>query len=194
MLWSLNKRLSKIRNENSRYELETLLNKQVPHVLTRLATNCASMLSVIVNAPVHVSVKCLNGDVIWTQSRSRSESLSIRVEALDFFIVTENTAFQQIIEGKVKYYLCNGLDKEAGYKNINKNYKKFYNNTLVIPFHSRVEPKNIMLFVCADSMTGEFDDKECVEIIETIGLQMQRIIQLQQELSSTRKAPVSQQT
>ena len=186
LLWSFNKRLMRTRKDETRAELETEINKHVPQALESLATDCAAMLELVIGHPVHVSVKCLiHETIVWTRARSRSPDLSVRQCAPDFFLATQNSAFELILKGEVKYYLRNNLASDPAYKNSNYSFKGRYNNTLVLPMNSRHDSKRIILFLCADSMQGEFDSKECIDIMETIGFQIRRIIELQTEMAPT---------
>jgi hypothetical protein len=51
--------------------------------------------------------------------------------------IKSNTAFQHVIQNKEDHYLNNDLQNDEHYRNENRNWRNFYNSTLVVPIRYR---------------------------------------------------------
>jgi len=85
----------------------------------------------------------------------------------------ENTAFKNIMDIHCpdSHYLCNDLNKEKGYSNINKKWRKYYNACLVVPIRLIIgkHSSNVIGFICVDNFEGKFDDRIAVDILASFG-------------------------
>lgn len=84
---------------------------------------------------------------------------------------TMNTAFKDILtNSKRSYYMSNNLfllSRFRLYENQNKNWRKFYNATLVVPITLEEDAEligrnNVVGFLCVDNKKGRFDSNVCV--------------------------------
>lgn len=90
----------------------------------------------------------------------------------------ENTAFKMILSNEMSdsYYVCDDLRKEQTYINLNKNWNKFYNATLVAPIRIHLSDSNfdedidsnVIGFICVDNKKGGFDSQSSIESMASI--------------------------
>ena len=88
----------------------------------------------------------------------------------------ENMAFNRLLNKKYadKYYICNDLQNERPYTNINPNWKKYYNACLVVPIslpYKDIDGKKkriIIGFLCVDNLKGGFDELVAHDLLAAI--------------------------
>lgn len=159
------------------YEIRNI-NKRKIDVLETICNCGAVILSVLIGSKVHVCVKSLTRSKCVVQGRSYSiPGSKSRLRAPQIFKATSNSAFKAIIDGD-SYYLNNSLSDDASYENVNEEWRELYDSTLVVPIYRRENNSEIELFVCADSIGGLFDNRDCINALKSIGLQAYRILEL----------------
>jgi len=94
------------------------------------------------------------------------------------FLWYENTAFKNILSNDIAdtYFVCDDLSAEQSYVNLNSNWKKSYNATLVAPFRIDVSDSfyeegacsNITGFLCIDNHKGNFNNEPSIETVASI--------------------------
>lgn len=141
--------------------------KEIFDVLTD--DQCSVCIKIIVPGeyPELTTVKTHYRDSISFRERKLIDS------SMQSFPYYENTAFKQIIQDPYKNpcFICNDLKKESGYLNMNKNWYKYYNASMVVPISltlSKEEERMILGFICIDNMKGGFEEKIGRNIISAI--------------------------
>jgi len=166
-----------ISGQFTEYEIRNT-NKRKIEVLETICNSGAVILSVLTSTKVHVCIKSLAGTRCIVQGRSNPiPGNKSRLRAPHIFKATVNSAFKAIINGN-SYYLNNSLSNDESYENVNKEWREMYDSTLVVPIFRRENNNEIDLFICADSMGGSFDSRDCVNALKGIGLQARRVLEL----------------
>ena len=102
--------------------------------------------------------------------RARSE-IDTEMETYPYY---ENTAFKKIINREYpdRYWFCNDLKNEKTYNNMNPNWEKAYNATLVVPISFPVSSKEggqiIVGFICVDNFKGGFNEEITYNLLASI--------------------------
>jgi len=89
----------------------------------------------------------------------------------------ENTAFKEILsEDGDSFYVSDNLSKETTYINLNKDWNKYYNATLVCPIRMEIiedeedeySDYSVLGFICIDNMKGNLNNKICINLLASI--------------------------
>jgi hypothetical protein len=89
----------------------------------------------------------------------------------------ENSAFKEILsEDGDSFYVSDDLSSETTYINLNKDWKKYYNATLVCPIRMEIieneedeyNDYSILGFICIDNMKGNLNNKTCISLLASI--------------------------
>jgi hypothetical protein len=135
-----------------------------------LCSRLAEIFELQTYGPCHATIKTFNPEDQSVTTRTR-DALSHNIdrtlvdEHLQSYDYRDNTAFQVIIDDPTKDFYVNnylGVSSVLGkYKNANKNWKKHYRATVVMPICSKKSPAHITVssvvgFVCVDNMCGNF--------------------------------------
>jgi len=89
---------------------------------------------------------------------------------LDSFDYKENTAFRKIIEDEDCSWYSGNFLRLRKYQNINKEWKKYYNSTMVVPVSlirraSGINDQTVNGFLCVDSKAHKFADNELSKLL-----------------------------
>lgn len=160
--------------KNSRKEV----TKETGEFLKNFTAHICKVFNEYTGKECHVTIKTLsNAGEISSWAR---ETLLLKIterssvdEELEKFIYNDNTAFEEIIDNKKKFFYTNNWLKTASilgsYKNANNDWKKYYNATLVVPITSHTSPGMIKEktwgFICVDNKGGGFDEDISVWIL-----------------------------
>lgn len=97
----------------------------------------------------------------------------------------KNTAFETLIDpdNSGRYYLSNDLSKEGNnYRNVNPDWKRFYNACLVAPLRivedEAAKKYNMLGFICVDNFKGCFDEGLSVNIMASFADPFYNLFQL----------------
>jgi hypothetical protein len=91
--------------------------------------------------------------------------------------VTDNTSFDDISRGEIKYYACDDLKAAAAageYRNARPDWNKDYNATLVLPLRSMrsgeraPDAGRILGFLCLDNHNGGFENENAMLLARAI--------------------------
>lgn len=151
-----------------------------------VANNIKDLFDKLTGSNCSVAIKMINGfvddndPIISTLIRdTRSYRLRRANDSLDNtgFLWHENTAFRNIMKcnNPAKYYASDELSNEKGYVNINSNWNKFYNATLVYPirlgfrqdYQAQLD-KSIIGFICVDNVDGNLNNNACIDALAAI--------------------------
>jgi len=109
------------------------------------------------------------------------------------FLWYENTAFKLILSNDTadSYYVSDNLSKEQSYTNLNNNWRRFYNATLVAPLRINLNDSkfgedqflNVIGFVCIDNKKGNFDTRASIEVMASIADSLYQYFNLTGELT-----------
>ncbi|MBU5635909.1 hypothetical protein KOM00_04105 [Geomonas sp. Red69] len=141
-------------------------------------TNIKELFDIMTKDDCSVCIKVvINDSEVKTFIRD-PVSYRIRKDAdarLPVFPIHGNSAFDMLTGVNPKnYYLSNSLNQEDEYTNLNKNWKKSYNASLVVPIRISYKEENgaeyrVIGFLCVDNMKGGFDHDICLNYLATIG-------------------------
>ena len=151
-----------------------------------IVNNIKDLFDKLTNDNCSVSLKMINGWVddndpiistLIRDSRSYRERYSNDSLSNDPFLWHENTAFKNILSRarSDKFYVSDNLKDESGYVNINSNWKKYYNATLVIPIRLSLGDdsdseldESIIGFICVDNFCGRLDNSATKDLLASI--------------------------
>jgi len=76
---------------------------------------------------------------------------------------------------KETFFVCDDLEAHEKYFNINHEWNKLYNATIVVPIQAnlsgnkRKEEMRILAFLCCDNTAGGFENKEMKDFLSATG-------------------------
>lgn len=112
----------------------------------------------------------------------------------------ENTAFKRIFSPDIPdgYYASDDLASERTYINMNKNWRKYYNATLVCPIRlESISDRKLVLneysvigFICIDNFKGGLNNHTSVQLLAAISDSLYNHFSLFNELKNVSTSPV----
>lgn len=105
--------------------------------------------------------------------------------------IEDNYAFNLIADknSKETFFACDDLRNHDRYKNINTEWNKLYNATIVVPIQAnlsgakRKKEMHIIGFLCCDNMSGGFENKEIKDFISATGDLLYNLLHLYDRFS-----------
>lgn len=160
----------KMCNEFEKFILSFLSNiNSTVNVITQ--DECATCIKIIKDH----KVKTLYRDP--DSYRHRSNSDFTQKGEINIYKVENNYAFNLIADKSTKetFFACDDLSKHEKYYNINHEWNKLYNATIVVPIQAnlsgnkRKKEMSLLAFLCCDNMEGGFENKEIKDLLAATG-------------------------
>lgn len=137
----------------------------------------SNQIDILTNSETHLSVKYYHKSEKSVETIARDNRNSDRWKGrIQKYTTNKNTAFDDLVELKKSYYICNNLtelEEAKSYINSANDWTKFYNATLVVPIcehdHGAISTDaDIWGFICADNMEGGFN-RNCRILLSGFG-------------------------
>jgi len=183
--------LRKNDSDTTENECRKICNEFEKYILS-LLSNITSTLEVITQDECATCVKIFKNNKVKTlyrdpgSYRSRKNSDYTQKGELHVYKVADNFAFNLIADEKSKetFFACDDLVNHESYYNINHEWNKLYDATIVVPTQANLsgdkhkKEMHILGFLCCDNMAGGFENKEVKDFLSATGDLMYNLVHL----------------
>lgn len=165
-------------------------------LLSDLSQHCADVIDATAVFLSHMTkdTVSLSAKFLWMRSASEipvvhtvfrsTHTKPVRegYEPTDYFTYSENTAFRELVEnwGEKRFFASDNLfqlAQQGKYQNSNRRWRSYYAAAAVTPIPSAQDSKkNIVGFLCADSLSAELDNDRVIAILEIVSEHINEVL------------------
>lgn len=156
---------------------------EVEKYLLSLLSNITSTVNVITQDECAACIKIFKNNKVKTLYRDpdsyryRKNSDFTQKGQINIYKAENNFAFELIADkaSKETFFVCDDLEAHEKYFNINHEWNKLYNATIVVPIQAnlsgnkRKKEMRILAFLCCDNTAGGFENKEMKDFLSATG-------------------------